>query len=131
MAAAARQLLAASTLCAIATVTPSGRAYVNTAYFAWTRDYDIVWLSAPRGHWVEDAIVCDVECGETHRQRAAKHGAMAARGSSRLAPLEVWSTGSPRSSPPRSKVFEKPRVDQGDVSHSDGAENIGSAFWRP
>ena len=48
MAAAARQLLAASTLCAIATVTPSGRAYVNTAYFAWTRDYDIVWLSAPR-----------------------------------------------------------------------------------
>ena len=48
MAAAARQLLAASTLCAIATVTPSGRAYLDTAYFAWTRDYDIVWLSAPR-----------------------------------------------------------------------------------
>ena len=50
MAAAARRLLDASMLCAIATVTPSGRAYVNTAYFAWTRDYEIDWLSAPREH---------------------------------------------------------------------------------
>jgi uncharacterized protein YhbP (UPF0306 family) len=48
MAATARQLLDASTLCAIATVTPGRRAHINTAYFAWTRDFDIVWLSAPR-----------------------------------------------------------------------------------
>jgi uncharacterized protein YhbP (UPF0306 family) len=44
----ARRLLDASTLCAIATVAPSGRAHVNTAYFAWGRDLEIVWLSDPR-----------------------------------------------------------------------------------
>ncbi len=43
----ARRLLNASTLCAIATVTESGRAHVNTAYFAWSPSYEIVWLSAP------------------------------------------------------------------------------------
>jgi uncharacterized protein YhbP (UPF0306 family) len=48
IAALAAQLLDASTLCAIATVAPSGRAHVNTAYFAWSRDYDVVWLSEPR-----------------------------------------------------------------------------------
>jgi uncharacterized protein YhbP (UPF0306 family) len=48
IAATARQLLDASTLCAIATVTPSGRAHTNTAYFAWSRDFDIVWLAEPR-----------------------------------------------------------------------------------
>jgi uncharacterized protein YhbP (UPF0306 family) len=46
--ATARQLLDASTLCAITTVTPSGRAHTNTAYFARSRDFDIVWLSEPR-----------------------------------------------------------------------------------
>jgi hypothetical protein len=54
--------------------------------------------------------------------------AMTARGSSRLAPLRGWSTGSPRSSPPRSKAFEKPRVDRAVVPHSDEAENIDSAL---
>lgn len=48
IAATARQLLEASTLCAIATVTPGGRAHINTAYFAWSRDFEIVWLSEPR-----------------------------------------------------------------------------------
>jgi uncharacterized protein YhbP (UPF0306 family) len=43
----AEDLLEASTLCAIATVTPRGRAYVNTAYFAWGADLRIVWLSEP------------------------------------------------------------------------------------
>jgi uncharacterized protein YhbP (UPF0306 family) len=43
----ARRLLDASTLCAIATVSPGGRAYVNTAYFAWGPAFEIVWLSAP------------------------------------------------------------------------------------
>jgi uncharacterized protein YhbP (UPF0306 family) len=42
-----RQLLEASTLCAIATVTPGGRAHLNTAYFAWSPDFDLVWLSEP------------------------------------------------------------------------------------
>jgi uncharacterized protein YhbP (UPF0306 family) len=48
IAATARRLLDASTLCAIATVASGGRAHVNTAYFAWSRDFDIVWLSERR-----------------------------------------------------------------------------------
>lgn len=44
----AHQLLEASTLCAIATVSPGGRAHVNTAYFAYSRDLEIVWISDPR-----------------------------------------------------------------------------------
>jgi uncharacterized protein YhbP (UPF0306 family) len=48
MATTARRLLDASTLCAIATVAPSGRAHINTAYFAWSPDLDLVWLSEPR-----------------------------------------------------------------------------------
>jgi uncharacterized protein YhbP (UPF0306 family) len=47
IATAARRLLDASTLCAIATVSSRGRAHVNTAYFAWSRGFDLVWLSAP------------------------------------------------------------------------------------
>jgi uncharacterized protein YhbP (UPF0306 family) len=47
MAEAARRLLDASTLCAIATVTPRGGAHVNTAYFAWTPEWRLVWLSDP------------------------------------------------------------------------------------
>ena len=46
MARLARQLLDAAPLCAIATVAPRGRAHVNTAYFAWSPDFEIVWLSA-------------------------------------------------------------------------------------
>jgi uncharacterized protein YhbP (UPF0306 family) len=44
---AARRLLDASTLCAIATVSPGKRAHVNTAYFAWTPGFEVVWLSDP------------------------------------------------------------------------------------
>jgi uncharacterized protein YhbP (UPF0306 family) len=44
----ARSLLRASTLCAIATVSPGGRAHVNTAYFAFTGALEVVWVSAPR-----------------------------------------------------------------------------------
>lgn len=47
LAAEARSLLEVSTLCAIATVTSGGQAHVNTAYFAWTRDLQLVWLSEP------------------------------------------------------------------------------------
>ncbi len=43
----ARGLLDASTLCAIATVSPGCRAHVNTAYFAWSDRFDLVWLSEP------------------------------------------------------------------------------------
>jgi uncharacterized protein YhbP (UPF0306 family) len=45
--ASARCLLDASNLCAIASVTPDGRAYVNTAYFAWSLEFELVWLSEP------------------------------------------------------------------------------------
>jgi uncharacterized protein YhbP (UPF0306 family) len=34
-------------LCAIATVSPGNRAHVNTAYFAWSREFELVWLSEP------------------------------------------------------------------------------------
>ena len=47
MADTARQLLGASTLCAIATVGRGGSAYVNTAYFAFTPELDVIWLSEP------------------------------------------------------------------------------------
>ncbi len=47
MTALLRSLLDASTLCAISTVTRRMDAYVNTAYFAWTPGFDLVWLSAP------------------------------------------------------------------------------------
>jgi uncharacterized protein YhbP (UPF0306 family) len=44
----AEQLLDASTLCAIATTARGGIAHVNTAYFARTPDWTLVWLSEPR-----------------------------------------------------------------------------------
>jgi uncharacterized protein YhbP (UPF0306 family) len=47
MAALAAELLEASPLCAIATIAPGSRAHVNTAYFAWSPDFDIVWMSEP------------------------------------------------------------------------------------
>lgn len=47
LAAIARRLLDASTLCAIATVSPGGRAHINTAYFAWGAGFEIVWWSSP------------------------------------------------------------------------------------
>jgi uncharacterized protein YhbP (UPF0306 family) len=43
----AGQLLDASTLCVIATISPGGRAHINTAYFAWSPRLDLVWLSDP------------------------------------------------------------------------------------
>src|ERR671931_903318 len=47
LAAEARSLLEVSTLCAIATVTSGGQAHVNTAYFAWSDEFQLVWLSMP------------------------------------------------------------------------------------
>jgi uncharacterized protein YhbP (UPF0306 family) len=44
----AGDLLGASTLCAISTVSRAGRAHINTAYFAFAPDLRIVWLSEPR-----------------------------------------------------------------------------------
>ena len=44
----ARELLGASTLCAISTVSAPGRPHVNTAYFAWDAGLRLVWLSDPR-----------------------------------------------------------------------------------
>ncbi len=48
MAKAARLLLDASNLCAIATVASDGGVYINTAYFAWGAELNLVWLSEPR-----------------------------------------------------------------------------------
>ena len=41
-------LLDASSLCAIATRTRRGGAYVNTAYFARSPEFDLFWLSDPQ-----------------------------------------------------------------------------------
>ena len=43
----ARGLLDASTLCAISTVSPRGSGHANTAYFAWNRGFELIWLSDP------------------------------------------------------------------------------------
>jgi uncharacterized protein YhbP (UPF0306 family) len=43
----AADLLDAAPLCAIATVDRRGRAHINTAYFAWNRAFELVWLSEP------------------------------------------------------------------------------------
>ena len=45
--AVARKLVNASTLCALATVAPGGRAYVSHMYFAWTDRFDVGWISDP------------------------------------------------------------------------------------
>ena len=47
LARAARRLLDASRLCAISTVAEDGTAHVNTAYFAWSGELELVWLSDP------------------------------------------------------------------------------------
>lgn len=44
----ARSLLDASALCAIASIDGNGRAYINTAYFAWSPALHVVWISEPR-----------------------------------------------------------------------------------
>lgn len=38
----------ASTLCAIATVWPGGRAHINHLYFAWNDGFEVVWISDPQ-----------------------------------------------------------------------------------
>jgi uncharacterized protein YhbP (UPF0306 family) len=44
----ARSLLRGSKLCAIATVNADGSAHINTAYFAYSERFGIVWCSAPQ-----------------------------------------------------------------------------------
>ena len=41
----ARRLMNASTLCALATSWPGGRPHINHMYFAWTRGFEVVWIS--------------------------------------------------------------------------------------
>jgi len=47
LAAITAELLDASQLCAIATVSRTGAPHVNTAYFAWSDQLELVWISAP------------------------------------------------------------------------------------
>jgi hypothetical protein len=37
----------ASPLCALATVSPGGRAHINHMYFAWNDRFEIFWISDP------------------------------------------------------------------------------------
>ncbi len=43
----ARRLMNASPLCALATVSPGGRAHINHMYFARSGGFDVVWISDP------------------------------------------------------------------------------------
>ena len=43
----ARRLMNASPLCALATVSPRGRAHINHMYFAWNDRFEIFWISDP------------------------------------------------------------------------------------
>src|SRR2546425_588829 len=43
----ARRLMNASPLCALATVSPGGRAHINHMYFAWSDRYEVIWISDP------------------------------------------------------------------------------------
>jgi uncharacterized protein YhbP (UPF0306 family) len=43
----ARRLMNASSLCALATVWPGGRAHINHMYFARSGLFDVVWISDP------------------------------------------------------------------------------------
>jgi uncharacterized protein YhbP (UPF0306 family) len=45
------EILDETALCSIASVGPGNRAHVNTAYFAWSSDFDLFFLSDPSaGH---------------------------------------------------------------------------------
>src|SRR5438552_13731820 len=41
----ARRLMNASPLCALATVSPGGRAHINHMYFAWSDRFEVIWIS--------------------------------------------------------------------------------------
>jgi hypothetical protein len=41
----ARRLMNTSSLCALATVTPAGRAHINHMYFAWNDRLEVFWYS--------------------------------------------------------------------------------------
>jgi len=43
----ARNLMNASPLCAIATISPGARAHISHVYFAWTDIFDVCWISDP------------------------------------------------------------------------------------
>lgn len=43
----ARNLMNASPLCAIATVSPGSRAHISHVYFAWDDTFEVFWLSDP------------------------------------------------------------------------------------
>lgn len=40
----------ASPLCSLATVSPGGRAHINHMYFAWSRQFEIFWISDSDSH---------------------------------------------------------------------------------
>jgi len=44
------RILRNNVLCSMATVTPEARAHINTAYFAYTKELEIVFVSYPDSH---------------------------------------------------------------------------------
>ncbi len=43
-----QRILEENPLCAVATLGPRGRVHINTAYFAWSPDFEFYFLSDPR-----------------------------------------------------------------------------------
>lgn len=43
----ARRLMDAAPLCSLATISPGGKAHINHMYFAWTRRFEVCWISDP------------------------------------------------------------------------------------
>src|SRR6058998_4250130 len=44
------RILRNNVLCSMATVTPEGQAHINTAYFAYTKGLEFVFVSYPDSH---------------------------------------------------------------------------------
>jgi uncharacterized protein YhbP (UPF0306 family) len=128
----AAELLEASTLCAISTVGPRGRAYVNTAYFAWAPDLRIIWLSEPGARHSRNvqangsAAVAVYDSGQTWGDPdrgiqlfgAARDGGkdaeeIYARRFPRYRELELPAYGFYELVPRRVKLFDEPELGRG------------------
>src|SRR5256885_14568068 len=100
----AEDLLGASTLCAISTVAPNGRAYVNTAYFAWAPDLRIVWLSEPRARHSRNVRANGSAAGAVYDPGPTGGG-----GDPGVQPLRRGRAGRPRAAAGDGPPFRRPQ----------------------
>jgi uncharacterized protein YhbP (UPF0306 family) len=82
----ARRLLDAAPLCALSTVAPRGRAYVNTMYFARLDPWELVWISAPASQHsrnVEERGTAAIAVFDSHQRWGGKDRGIQAFGRAR------------------------------------------------